>query len=199
MSDAGEFSISSEEKPFLDEIRANPDDDGARLVYADWLEERGDRRCEYIRAEVVFHETSAEDDDFEKRRELLRDLQLDHDPDWTLRLARTDIENCPIEFEYACPKKWESLSPTTDAGVRVCGECRRSVYYCGTIAEAALRTFRGECIAFDASLAGLHLFDESSLSMGMGSPASVERALKKDLKREQRAAATRRRKRRKRE
>ena len=198
MSDAGEFLISPDEKPFLDEISANPDDDGARLIYADWLEEQGDPRAEYVRAEVAFYGTSMDDAEFANRRDLLRELNLDHDPTWTLRLARTDIENCPIEFEYACPKKWESLSPTTDAGVRVCGECRRSVYYCGTIAEAALRTFRGECIAFDASLAGLHLFDESSLSMGMGSPASVERALKKDLKREQRAAATRRRKRRKR-
>lgn len=41
--------ISLEEQPFLDEIRANPDDDAARLVYADWLEERGDVRAEYLR------------------------------------------------------------------------------------------------------------------------------------------------------
>ena len=43
--------ISPEEQPFLDEIRANPHDDAARLVYADWLEERGDVRAEYLRLE----------------------------------------------------------------------------------------------------------------------------------------------------
>lgn len=53
MSDA-EFTIAPEEQPFLDEIRANPDDDAARLVYADWLEERGDVRAEYLRVEVEY-------------------------------------------------------------------------------------------------------------------------------------------------
>ena len=38
--------------PFLAQIAANPDDDALRLVYADWLEERGDPRCELIRLEA---------------------------------------------------------------------------------------------------------------------------------------------------
>lgn len=36
-------------EPFLQEILAAPGDDGPRLVYADWLEERGDPRGEFIR------------------------------------------------------------------------------------------------------------------------------------------------------
>ena len=36
-------------EPFLQEIVAAPDDDGPRLVYADWLEEQGDPRGEFIR------------------------------------------------------------------------------------------------------------------------------------------------------
>jgi uncharacterized protein (TIGR02996 family) len=36
---------------FLDAIRENPDDDAHRLVYADWLEERGDPRGEFIRVQ----------------------------------------------------------------------------------------------------------------------------------------------------
>jgi uncharacterized protein (TIGR02996 family) len=36
-------------EPFLQEIAAAPDDDAPRLVYADWLEERGDPRGEFIR------------------------------------------------------------------------------------------------------------------------------------------------------
>lgn len=34
--------MSHDARPFLDTIRAHPDDDGPRLVYADWLEERGE-------------------------------------------------------------------------------------------------------------------------------------------------------------
>src|SRR5215211_3965646 len=38
----------SDEAAFLAAIRANPDDDAPRLVYADWLEEQ----AEYIRREI---------------------------------------------------------------------------------------------------------------------------------------------------
>jgi uncharacterized protein (TIGR02996 family) len=38
---------------FLEFIVANPDDDGARLVFADWLEEQGDEaRAEFIRVQI---------------------------------------------------------------------------------------------------------------------------------------------------
>jgi uncharacterized protein (TIGR02996 family) len=37
------------EKAFLDVIRERPDDDTPRLAYADWLNERGDPRGEFIR------------------------------------------------------------------------------------------------------------------------------------------------------
>jgi uncharacterized protein (TIGR02996 family) len=36
---------------FLAEIAAHPDDDTPRLVFADWLEEQGDARAEFIRAQ----------------------------------------------------------------------------------------------------------------------------------------------------
>jgi uncharacterized protein (TIGR02996 family) len=41
----------NDEAGFLRAIQDNPDDDDARLVYADWLEERGDVRGEYLRLE----------------------------------------------------------------------------------------------------------------------------------------------------
>src|SRR4051812_10910093 len=37
---------------FLEAIREEPDDDAVRLIYADWLEERGDPRGEFIWAQV---------------------------------------------------------------------------------------------------------------------------------------------------
>src|SRR5262249_22944336 len=38
----------SGEEGFLRAIADNPAEDGPRLVYADWLEERGDRRAEIL-------------------------------------------------------------------------------------------------------------------------------------------------------
>jgi uncharacterized protein (TIGR02996 family) len=44
--------IDPQEKPFVDEIAANPASDDARVIYADWLEERGDPRGGFLRAEL---------------------------------------------------------------------------------------------------------------------------------------------------
>ena len=41
----------SDEANFLEGIQASPDDLFLRLVYADWLEERGDPRSEYLRVD----------------------------------------------------------------------------------------------------------------------------------------------------
>jgi uncharacterized protein (TIGR02996 family) len=40
---------TSEENAFLESIRSNPRDRLPRLVYADWLDERGDERAEFLR------------------------------------------------------------------------------------------------------------------------------------------------------
>lgn len=41
--------MSDEEQSFMTAIAADVDNDMLRLIYADWLEERGDHRCEYLR------------------------------------------------------------------------------------------------------------------------------------------------------
>jgi uncharacterized protein (TIGR02996 family) len=43
----------SQDAAFLEQIAADPDDDGPRLVYADWLEEQGDERAELIRVQCA--------------------------------------------------------------------------------------------------------------------------------------------------
>src|SRR5262245_11108582 len=42
----------SVEEGFLTQLRGHPGDDTTRLVYADWLKERGDPRGEYLRGEI---------------------------------------------------------------------------------------------------------------------------------------------------
>jgi uncharacterized protein (TIGR02996 family) len=46
------FGMDDVEKNFLAAIAANPDDDEARSVYADWLDDRGDPRGEFLRLEM---------------------------------------------------------------------------------------------------------------------------------------------------
>src|SRR5262245_7926962 len=42
----------SDQAAFLEAIQADPDADGPRLVFADWLQERGDPRGEFVRLQV---------------------------------------------------------------------------------------------------------------------------------------------------
>jgi uncharacterized protein (TIGR02996 family) len=46
-------TVASHPTPLLDEVVANPDDDGPRAVYADWLTERGDLRGELITLQLA--------------------------------------------------------------------------------------------------------------------------------------------------
>jgi len=43
----------NEDEAFVQAIAANPNDDMLRLIYADWLEERGDARGEYLRLDCL--------------------------------------------------------------------------------------------------------------------------------------------------
>jgi uncharacterized protein (TIGR02996 family) len=47
--DESEEVVAPEDEAFLKCIEANPRDNGVRLVYADWLGERGDLREDYLR------------------------------------------------------------------------------------------------------------------------------------------------------
>lgn len=64
----------SDHADFLAEILANPDDITARLVYADWLEERADPRSEFIRVQCRLAELTEEDAEYRKLEE--RSLQF---------------------------------------------------------------------------------------------------------------------------
>src|SRR4051794_11232974 len=66
---------STAEGAFLEAIREQPDDDTPRLMYADWLEERGDERGEFIRVQCELARMDEEDERrpaLEMREGLLR-------------------------------------------------------------------------------------------------------------------------------
>jgi len=72
-----------EEEPFLHAIADAPDDDLPRLIFADWLEERGDPRAEFIRVQCELARLPA--DDAHRRSLATRERQLlrQHYRNWT--------------------------------------------------------------------------------------------------------------------
>ncbi|HEX5271780.1 MAG TPA: TIGR02996 domain-containing protein, partial [Gemmataceae bacterium] len=65
---------------FLRAIIEDPDDDAPRLIYADWLEERGDPRGEFIRIQCELARRGAGDTARLRARE--RKLADAHARDW---------------------------------------------------------------------------------------------------------------------
>jgi uncharacterized protein (TIGR02996 family) len=80
----------SDEEPFMRAIVDNPGDETPRMVYADWLEERGDRRARYLRAE---QEAASTGDTTE-----MQELAVGLDPVWVARVTLPPFGVC---FEHA--------------------------------------------------------------------------------------------------
>jgi uncharacterized protein (TIGR02996 family) len=77
------------DESFLAAISAARDDDTLRLVYADWLEERGDVRGEYLRLLCAL--AALPQRQTKKRKPLqarLQQLRASIDPDWRWSVAR---------------------------------------------------------------------------------------------------------------
>src|SRR4051794_40761044 len=121
-----------DEDALLNAILANPEDDALRQVYADWLEERGDPRGEFLRTEARLASLSKAKRSAGKLRARLQELRAGIDGRWLALLDRTPVEGC-FQFRMKCPKRWESLKGTDDASVRVCDVCRQKVFHCGTL------------------------------------------------------------------
>jgi uncharacterized protein (TIGR02996 family) len=146
---------------FLRAILANPADDTARLVYADWLDEQGDDasrlKAEFLRETV---ELSGAGKTLRPRIvNKMRRLASQLDTNWLVVVSRLRIENCAGKralgewaFEFVCDKRWDDLQPTTDRAVRFCATCQNNVHYCDTIMEARRHAWAGHCIAVDLGI-----------------------------------------------
>ncbi|MEZ4453743.1 MAG: hypothetical protein R3B09_30085 [Nannocystaceae bacterium] len=159
-----ELLDAEDERPFLHKAFDARLEDEDRLRYAEVLEARDPARAEWLRLEVALHQRPAEDPAIVARFvALAREVGLD----FANLLFRETILNCGgeeakdaaprVRFAYACPKRWETLAPPTDADadagpVRRCQLCAEPVYYCDTVAEAARRAVAGQCIAIPKPL-----------------------------------------------
>jgi uncharacterized protein (TIGR02996 family) len=71
-----------DESTFLQAILDEPEDDGLRLIFADWLEERGDARGEFIRVQCELARMPAKDARRRRLQERERALLYKHERRW---------------------------------------------------------------------------------------------------------------------
>jgi uncharacterized protein (TIGR02996 family) len=91
---------STDDEAFLRSILDAPGDDAPRLVYADWLDERGDPRGAFVRDEVRW----ARDRSAAGAAEL-RARAAALDPVWAARVARPPVGACCDRLRFAEPFK----------------------------------------------------------------------------------------------
>jgi uncharacterized protein (TIGR02996 family) len=150
----------TDEDALIRAILADPGDPALRLVYADWLEERGDadsvRRAEYLRVECRLDGLPSADRSRRRLHAQLLELRKLVGDAWWRQFDWAKVEYC-VEFAYRCPQRWDTLLPTGDDAVRHCSVCQRDVHYCGSVRQADQLAEAGECVAIDSRLARLPL------------------------------------------
>ena len=57
------------------------------------------------------------------------------------------VHNCPVEFQFLCPKHWRDLAPSSDVNIRYCSTCKQNVFLCSDENEMKLRAATCQCVA----------------------------------------------------
>lgn len=105
--------MDDDEKRLFEAVRANPSDDAARQVYADWLLQRGDRRGRLLQLEVWQRQVQAE----------LTTLRRDLPQAWQ-QLLRPGSSTPPwssFDFTLTLASAWIPRAPRLDLVGRVHG------------------------------------------------------------------------------
>jgi uncharacterized protein (TIGR02996 family) len=172
----------SEERAFLSAIGANPDDQTAKLVYADWLDERDDPRAEIVRLKV---QVALQQDGWVEARDRLTELEKTVPATWSVLLdgpvwciAGNIVASRPFgpggaevrhgtrlfkpNAKVYLADVWRSYSLFSDptgtdpADIRVIGRHRKSVDWIECIVRAAFVTnWRVELVYQPGALARL--------------------------------------------
>lgn len=128
----------NEEAAFLASIRAHPQDDLRRLVYADWLEEHSTDearlKAEYLRLEVRISGFTDGHPERVGSMLKLRDLTVLLPLDWKAVVAKVPIENC-VGLRDQCPKRWDQLEVRSDDWTRFCTACQQDVFFCASVEQ----------------------------------------------------------------
>jgi uncharacterized protein (TIGR02996 family) len=85
--------VVTDDEAFIRRVVDSPGDDLPRLVYADWLDERGDPRGSYLRAEIQWSNAISKDATRQPAA-----LASAFDKLWVLRVSRPPIGVCSNHF-----------------------------------------------------------------------------------------------------
>jgi uncharacterized protein (TIGR02996 family) len=183
-----------DEDDFLRKLLENPADDTVRLVYADWLDERGDdeskQKAQFLRLTARLNERKKPGEWRTALREEMQPLAAKLPTDWLAVVSRLKIDLCGAktadgrlefgrrQFEFVCHKDWAHLTTTENSGVRFCEECEEHVHYCDTIVEARRHARQGHCVAVDLGIIRRNndLAPPQRMLMGRMLPDAVEAA-----------------------
>lgn len=81
-------TIWDEDLAFVRAVVATPADVAPRLIYADWLDERGDVRAEYLRSDVGLSTESRESPGWAERYKRLKQLRRGLNNVWVVAVSR---------------------------------------------------------------------------------------------------------------
>lgn len=84
---AASQASAKEREPFIKAILETPDDPASYMVYADWLEDNGDPRGEFIRIQWQLEDESIQPAERRKLQEREKALLKNHEADWLEDLA----------------------------------------------------------------------------------------------------------------
>lgn len=96
-----------EQEPFLAEIRENPDEPGAYAVFADWLEEKGDPRGEFMNVQLQLEDESLKAADRRKLQKREQELLKEHERELLGDLAPFLLDNNTNPVQYREGKLYE--------------------------------------------------------------------------------------------
>lgn len=114
-------TLSATELGLLAKLRADPSDEAARQIYADWLEAEG----HHLRA--TFVRRAPDDDATPTTSELFGLVVSNTELAWRAVVGRGVIARCPIR---TCPRYWHHLRPIAgDDRHRRCDACAHFVGY----------------------------------------------------------------------
>jgi uncharacterized protein (TIGR02996 family) len=129
------LSRDEAEHALLATLRDKPDELGARLVYADWLEDHGF----LVRALITRGEQVA-----------IADILEESTAEWRAIASCASTYDCT---RTACPRQWSRFAATLDdERLRTCGTCSRTVRYCLHTLDPQGAVARGESVVLDTAL-----------------------------------------------
>ncbi|MCS6863720.1 MAG: TIGR02996 domain-containing protein [Gemmataceae bacterium] len=147
--------FSSEEWAFLRTLLDVPEDRNTLWMYADWLEDRADRRAEFVRLLAERLEYSPADPTRAAIDAHIEQLRAELDPHWLMIFDAAPVANCVPSHAATtsfCGTLWTDLAPTDVPDIRICHRCRSAVVYCARLDDARQFANCGQRVALSTRI-----------------------------------------------